>query len=93
MSHPIESEAGADRLAALASTQRNVQFGPWPTELFELVVAPDSNEPHDTIRVRHLFPIPPAAYNRDAWQRWLFELSATPSRSRPCTNRVPTRTR
>jgi hypothetical protein len=23
--------------------------------------------------VRHLFPVPPAAYNRDSWQRWLFE--------------------
>lgn len=33
----------------------------------------DSYAPHGTIRVRHLFPVPPAAYNRASWQRWLFE--------------------
>jgi len=25
------------------------------------------------IRVNHLFPVPPATYNRQNWQRWLFE--------------------
>lgn len=24
-------------------------------------------------RVHHYFPVPPAAYNRQSWQRWLFE--------------------
>lgn len=29
---------------------------------------------HDAvIRVRHLFPVPPATYDRASWQRWLFE--------------------
>lgn len=27
----------------------------------------------DTIRVRHLFPVPAAAYNRSSWQRWLLD--------------------
>jgi hypothetical protein len=26
-----------------------------------------------TYRVRHLFPVPPAAYNRESWQRWILE--------------------
>lgn len=38
-----------------------------------LVQTADSYEPHRTIRVRHLFPVPPASYNRASWQRWLFE--------------------
>lgn len=28
---------------------------------------------HDTIRVRHLFPVPAAAFNRSSWQRWLLD--------------------
>jgi hypothetical protein len=38
-----------------------------------LVQTDDSYEPHNPIRVRHLFPVPPAAYNRQSWQHWLFE--------------------
>jgi hypothetical protein len=38
-----------------------------------LVVGPNSYPPHEEIRVRHLFPVPAAAYNRASWQRWLFE--------------------
>lgn len=26
-----------------------------------------------TYRVRHLFPVPPAAYDSQSWRRWLFE--------------------
>jgi hypothetical protein len=33
----------------------------------------NSYPPHDPVRVRHLFPVPPAAYNRASWMRWLFE--------------------
>lgn len=33
----------------------------------------NSYPPHDPMRVRHLFPVPPATYNRESWQRWLFE--------------------
>jgi hypothetical protein len=25
------------------------------------------------MRVRHMFPVPPATYNRASWLRWLFE--------------------
>lgn len=33
----------------------------------------NSYPPHQRMRVQHLFPVPPAAYNRQSWQRWLFE--------------------
>lgn len=29
--------------------------------------------PDEYIAVNHLFPVPPAAYDRQNWQRWLFE--------------------
>lgn len=29
--------------------------------------------PDEPIRVNHFFPVPPAAYDRRSWQRWLFE--------------------
>jgi hypothetical protein len=41
-----------------------------------LVITADtvnSYPPHDPIRVRHLFVVPAATYNRASWQRWLFE--------------------
>ncbi len=34
---------------------------------------PDSYHPERTVRVNHYFPVPPAAYVPDSWQRWLFE--------------------
>jgi hypothetical protein len=37
-----------------------------------VAVVRDSLSP-DTIRVRHLFPVPPAAYNRTSWLRWLLD--------------------
>jgi hypothetical protein len=33
----------------------------------------NSYPPHQPMQVRHLFPVPPATYNRESWQRWLFE--------------------
>jgi hypothetical protein len=27
----------------------------------------------ETYRVRHFFPVPPAAYNEQSWRRWIFE--------------------
>jgi hypothetical protein len=33
----------------------------------------NSYEPHQRIRVRHMFPVPAATYNRESWQRWLFD--------------------
>jgi len=38
-----------------------------------LTLTPDSYEPDQMIRVHHYFPVPPAAYDRRSWQRWLFE--------------------
>ena len=33
----------------------------------------NSYRPDQPIRVHHYFPVPPAAYDRRSWQRWLFE--------------------
>lgn len=34
---------------------------------------PDTYQPDRMIRVAHLFPVPPAAYNEQSWRRWLFD--------------------
>lgn len=34
---------------------------------------PDTHHPERLIRVQHLFPVVPAAYNEQSWRRWLFE--------------------
>lgn len=34
---------------------------------------PDTYNPQEIIKVRHLMPVPPAAFSRLSWQRWLFE--------------------
>jgi hypothetical protein len=34
---------------------------------------PDTYNLDHTITVRHFFPVPAAAYNRESWQRWLFD--------------------
>lgn len=33
----------------------------------------DTYNPERMIRVNHLFPVPPAAFNERSWRRWLFE--------------------
>ena len=33
----------------------------------------NSYRPEERIYVNHYFPVPPAAYDRRSWQRWLFE--------------------
>jgi hypothetical protein len=33
----------------------------------------NSYPPHNPVSVNHLFPVPPAAYDRRSWQRWLFD--------------------
>jgi hypothetical protein len=34
---------------------------------------PNTYRPDETINVVHYFPVPPAAYDRRSWQRWLLE--------------------
>lgn len=43
------------------------------TTLVIQCTVPDTYNQDTTIMVRHLFPIPVAAYNRESWQRWLFD--------------------
>lgn len=38
-----------------------------------LIDTPDSYHPENMIRVQHLFPVPPATYNHESWQRWLLD--------------------
>jgi hypothetical protein len=42
---------------------------------------PDRGE---TYRVHHYMPVPPAAYNRESWQRWLFEQVLLVERHEAC---------
>lgn len=37
------------------------------------IEAPNTYRPEETIRVNHLMPVPPAAYDARSWRRWLFE--------------------
>jgi hypothetical protein len=41
--------------------------------LIILAATANSYPPHQQMRVSHLFPVPPAAYNRASWLRWLFD--------------------
>lgn len=34
---------------------------------------PDTYNPENILRVQHLFPVPPAAYDDRSWRRWIFE--------------------
>ena len=38
-----------------------------------MITTQDSYDHARTVRVRHLFPVPPATYNRASWCRWLLE--------------------
>lgn len=38
----------------------------------------------ETYRVHHYMPVPPAAYNRQSWRRWLFEQCLLVERHEAC---------
>jgi len=38
-----------------------------------LITTPDSYHPEELRRVMHYMPVPPAAFDRRSWRRWLFE--------------------
>lgn len=38
-----------------------------------LILCKDTYNPEENMRVWHYMPVPPAAYNRQSWQRWLFD--------------------
>lgn len=46
----------------------------------------DSYHPEDgeSYRVNHYMPVPPAAYNKQSWQRWLFEQFLLVERHEAC---------
>jgi hypothetical protein len=60
-----------DWLLALEDGERDPGCG--GLTLIVVVTAPDSYDHQRMVRVRHLFPVPPATYNRASWCRWLFE--------------------
>jgi hypothetical protein len=37
------------------------------------IVTPNSYNPAEKRGVRHFFPVPPATYNRQSWERWVFD--------------------
>src|SRR5882724_3017982 len=37
------------------------------------ITCPDTYQPETMMRVNHYMPVPPAAFDRRAWQRWLFD--------------------
>ncbi len=41
-------------------------------------------EQGETYRVHHYMPVPPASYNRQSWQRWLFEQCLLVERHEAC---------
>ncbi len=47
------------------------------------ITGPDSYS-DNTIRVRHLMPVPPAAYNKQSWRRWLLEQILLVERHEAC---------
>jgi hypothetical protein len=48
------------------------------------IATPDSYHPEKMIRVNHLFPVIPAAYDRRSWQRWLFDQILLVERHEAC---------
>lgn len=48
------------------------------------VATVDSYHPGQVIRVRHLMPVPPAAYDVRSWQRWLFDQFLLVERHEAC---------
>ena len=41
--------------------------------LVVLRTGPDTYNPDQTLRVHHYFAVPPATFDPDSWQRWLFD--------------------
>lgn len=44
----------------------------------------DEDAPRPPYHVHHYMPVPPAAYNRQSWQRWLFEQIVVVERHEAC---------
>ena len=48
------------------------------------ITTPNSYHPDQVIRVAHLMPVPPAAYDQRSWQRWLFDQILLVERHEAC---------
>jgi hypothetical protein len=49
-----------------------------------LTTTPDSYHPEHRRRVMHYMPVPPAAFDRRSWRRWLFEQLLLVERHEAC---------
>jgi hypothetical protein len=49
-----------------------------------LITTPNAYNHDQQRRVMHYMPVPPAAYNRDSWQRWLLEQLLAVERHEAC---------
>ena len=48
------------------------------------ITGPDSYDATRQVSVNHYFPVPPAAYDRRSWQRWLFDQILLVERHEAC---------
>lgn len=48
------------------------------------VTTTNSYPPHQTIRIAHYFPVPPAAYTVTSWRRWLLDQVLLVERHEAC---------
>lgn len=48
------------------------------------IATPNSYHPDQTIRVAHLMPVPPAAYDVRSWRRWLLDQILLVERHEAC---------
>lgn len=49
-----------------------------------LITTPDSYHPEELRRVMHYMPVPPAAFDRRSWRRWLFDQILLVERHEAC---------
>jgi hypothetical protein len=92
--YPVELERMVEALAYkpgwrfwLANEDRDTDDGvvlAGGLTLTVLVVTPNSYHPEQEIRVRHLFPVPAATYNKQSWRRWLLEQILLVERHEAC---------
>lgn len=78
--------AGLDYKAGWSFTVKDTDRGQGSKglTLCILITTPDSYNPEALRRVMHYMPVPPAAYDRRSWQRWLFDQILLVERHEAC---------
>jgi hypothetical protein len=83
----------------LAELVRGARYRPgWTLTLYDMdrgqgsagltlvitAVTVNSYPPYEPLTVRHFMPVPPAAFDRRSWQRWLFDQCVLVDRHEAC---------